>query len=110
MTDRCERVHAIIRDVVERNRYLLPGEDHRLDIEWDIRREGHAWSGKENPSRLLLLPEKIEVSRGRLVTAGTEPAALLGLLLEQDGIDQALCLGDQRLWREAIAELDGEDR
>lgn len=110
MTDRCERVHAAIREVVElyRENYSLD-EDERRDIVWDIRREGRAWVGAENPPRWLLLPEKIEVMGGELVTSGTEPIALLALLLEQVGIDQALCLGDPQRWREAIAELDNTD-
>lgn len=109
MTDRCARVHATIRETVELYRdYLSPEEQERLEIVWDIRREGRVWSGPENPPRWLLLPEKIEVMAGELVTSGTEPIALLALLLEQVGIDQALCLGDPRLWREAIAELPGE--
>ena len=108
MTDRCARVHDTIRETVERYRdYLPPEEQTRLEVVWDIRREGRAWSGRENPPRWLLLPEKIEIMRGELVTSGTEPIVLLALLLEQVGIDQALCLGDPQLWREAVAELDG---
>jgi hypothetical protein len=108
MTDHCAQVHDTIRETVEHYRdYLSQEEQDRLEVVWDIRREGRPWSGRENPPRWLLLPEKIEIMRGELVTSGTEPIALLALLLEQVGIDHALCLGDPQLWRDAIAERHG---
>jgi hypothetical protein len=33
-------------------------------IKWDIRHEGHSWSGKEAMQRYELTPEKIEISNG----------------------------------------------
>ena len=54
----------------------------------------------------LLTPEKTEMTDGKLYWDDEERLTMLGLLLENVGIDKAIRLGDPRLWREAIAELD----
>ena len=45
---------------------------------------------------------------GRLYAYDEERLTMLALLLENVGIDCAIRLGDPRLWREAITELDAE--
>ncbi len=75
-------------------------------VAWDIRREGCAWRGQEARARYELTPEKIEMSEGRLFWTDEERLAMLGLLLENVGIDRAIRLGDPRLWRDAVAELE----
>jgi hypothetical protein len=77
-------------------------------IRWDIRREGHAW-GAEALDRLELAPEKLEMTAGKLYWDDEERLTMLGLLLENVGIDKAIRLGDPRLWREAIAALPGAE-
>jgi hypothetical protein len=77
-------------------------------IRWDIRREGHAW-GAEALDRLELAPEKLEMIDGKLYWDDEERLTMLGLLLENVGIDKAIRLGDPRLWREAIAALPGAE-
>ena len=77
-------------------------------IRWDIRREGHAW-GAEALDRLELAPEKLEMIDGKLYWDDKERLTMLGLLLENVGIDKAIQLGDSRLWREAIAALPGPE-
>jgi hypothetical protein len=77
-------------------------------IRWDIRREGHAW-GAEALDRLELAPEKLEMIAGKLYWDDEERLTMLGLLLENVGIDKAIRLGDPRLWREAIAALPGAE-
>ena len=79
---------------------------HRTEIVWDIRRKGRAWRGGEGIARLELAPEKLEMTGGRLYWSDEERLLMLGLLLENVGIDAAVGLGDPRLWREAIAELE----
>ncbi len=75
-------------------------------VAWDIHREGRAWRGQEARARYELTPEKIEMSEGRLFWTDEERLAMLGLLLENVGIDRAIRLGDPRLWRDAVAELE----
>jgi hypothetical protein len=72
---------------------------------WDIRREGRAWGGDEALPRLELAPEKIEMTGGKLFWSDEERLTMLGLLLENVGMDAAVRLGDPRLWREAVAAL-----
>ena len=43
---------------------------------------------------------------GKLYWDDEERLTMLGLLLENVGIDKAIRLGDPQLWREAIAELE----
>jgi len=73
---------------------------------WDIRRKGRAWSPEEWDVRRELTPEKIELSRGKLFWTDEDRLSMLALLLENLGADQAVRLGDPRVWREAIARLD----
>jgi hypothetical protein len=75
------------------------------DIQWDIRREGRAWKGDEAMSRYSLSPEKIELIRGKIFWNDEQRLHLLGLLLENVGVDAAVRLGDPRVWRDAVAEL-----
>jgi len=46
---------------------------------------------------------------GKLYWDDEERLTMLGLLLENVGIDKAIRLGDPRLWREAIAALPGAE-
>ena len=75
-------------------------------IRWDIRREGRSWEGDEAWDRYQLTPEKTEMTDGKLYWDDEERLTMLGLLLENVGIDRAIRLGDPRLWCEAVAELD----
>ena len=77
------------------------------EFEWDIRREGRAWSPDEWEARRELTPEKIELYRGKLFYSEEYRLAMLALLLENVGADQAVRLGNPQVWREAIAQLDG---
>lgn len=72
---------------------------------WDIRREGRAW-GDEGLERFMSLPEKIEMSRGRVFDTDEQRLSMLGCLLENLGVDAAVRLGDPRVWRAAVADLD----
>lgn len=75
------------------------------EIQWDIRREGRAWRGKEARERYNLTPEKFEMDEGKLFWSDEERVALLGLLLENVGVDRAVRLGDPTVWRAAVADL-----
>lgn len=79
--------------------------------EWDIRREGRSWHPGELRTRYEALPEmKFEVIDGQLLWTDDERLALLALLLEAVGVDRAVRLGDPRVWREAIADLEASAR
>jgi hypothetical protein len=76
-----------------------------MDVDWDIRREGRAWTDAEFDQRLDLRPEKLEVWEGKLLWEDEERILLLGLLLENLGADVAVRLGDPAVWKAAIASL-----
>lgn len=74
-------------------------------ITWDIRRQGRSW-GKKSHARYQLTPKKIELIQGKLFWTERDRLIMLGLLLENVGVDKAVRLGDLAVWREAIAHLD----
>ncbi len=74
-------------------------------VRWNIQRAGRVWEGDELTARLPWLPEKFEVIDGALLWSEEERLCMLGVLLEQVGIDQAIQLGDPAAWRAAVAEL-----
>lgn len=83
------------------------------DVDWDIRAEGRCWSEstREGTSELQhryqeLCPEKIELIEGKLFWNDDQRMIMLGLLLENLGVEKAVQLGDPEIWRQAIAELD----
>ncbi len=76
------------------------------EVNWDIRREGRAWSGKEARQRYELTPEKIEMIEGKLFWTEEDRLRMLGLLLENVGIDKAIRLGNPEIWKAAVAELE----
>jgi hypothetical protein len=71
-------------------------------IDWSIQRRGRAWRN-EAMARYELTPEKIEMVDGRLFWSDEDRLMMLGLLLENVGVDEAIRLGDPQVWREAIA-------
>ncbi|HHT9154327.1 MAG TPA: hypothetical protein ACFYD5_00785 [Candidatus Tripitaka sp. YC43] len=75
-------------------------------IKWNIRHKGYAWKGEEAKERLKLIPEKIEMLQGKLFWSDKERLNMLGLLLENVGIDKAIRFGEPKIWREAITELE----
>ncbi len=74
-------------------------------VAWIIGRTGRRWVGNELRARVDLLPEKFEVIDGELLWSDEERLAMLGVILEQVGADQAVRLGDPAVWRAAVASL-----
>ena len=72
---------------------------------WDIRRTGRAWGPHEAMARYALTPEKFEMCDGKLFWSHADRLTLLGLLLENVGVDAAVQLGAPEVWREAIRDL-----
>jgi hypothetical protein len=74
-------------------------------IDWDIRREGRRWSHEEFDQRLYQAPEKIEFVDG-IFGSERERLNVLGMLLENLGIDRAIRFGKLEDWKAAIEELE----
>jgi hypothetical protein len=76
-----------------------------FELNWDIRRQGRRWQLSEIPSRREWRPEKIEMIEGKLFWSEQDRLLMLGLLLENVGVDKAVRLGDPAVWREALEQL-----
>jgi hypothetical protein len=74
-------------------------------IDWDIRREGRRWSHEEFDQRTYQAPEKIEYVDG-IFASDRERLNVLGMLLENLGIDRAIRFGKIEDWKAAIADLE----
>ena len=78
----------------------------KQDCSWDIRLEGRSWSYDEMLQKLGSLPEKIEISEGKLFFGDEDRLTLLAALLEHLGLEKAVRLGKPALWRQAVAALE----
>lgn len=74
-------------------------------IEWDIRREGRQWSNDEFDQRIYQAPEKIEYVDG-IFASDRQRLVVLGMLLENLGIDKVIRFGNLEDWKAAIADLE----
>jgi hypothetical protein len=74
-------------------------------IDWDIRREGRRWSHDEFDQRIYEAPEKIEYVDG-IFASDRERLNVLGMLLENLGIDRVIRFGKLEDWKTAIADLE----
>jgi hypothetical protein len=72
---------------------------------WDIRREGRRWSHEEFDERIYQAPEKIEFVGG-IFASERERLVVLGMLLENLGIDKVVRFGRLEDWKAAIAYLE----
>ena len=69
----------------------------------------HSWSSDEWRSATETYAPKFEVHQGRLFWCVEHRLAVLGLMLENLGVDAAVRLGDPKVWREAIDALERSD-
>jgi hypothetical protein len=74
-------------------------------LTWEIGRKGRAWRSGEALARYDLAPEKIEMVDGKLFNDDAERTTMLAMLLENLGVDAAVCIGSPDVWREAVARL-----
>jgi hypothetical protein len=74
-------------------------------IHWDVRRQPRRWSGEEQRHRLEIAPEKIEFVGG-IFSSDRERVIVLGLLLENLGMDKALEFGKIDDWKAAVADRE----
>lgn len=76
-------------------------------IAWNIRREGRAWTTEEFPECAnRLLGVDLEISEGKLFGSEKDRLLILGMLLENLGMDAAVRLGDMSRWKEAVATAE----
>ena len=73
--------------------------------DWDIRRAGRRWTKEEAERRLYQAPEKIEFAGGIFV-GEDQRLTVLGMLLENLGIDKVIRFGKLDDWKAAIADLE----
>jgi hypothetical protein len=73
--------------------------------DWDIRREGRPWSHEEFDQRIYQAPEKIEYVDG-IFASDRERLNVLGMLLENLGIDRVVRFGRLEDWKAAIEDLE----
>jgi hypothetical protein len=83
--------------------------DTAAPIAWDIRREGRSWTPEEFTARVdRLLGVELEVSRGKLFGSEETRRLILGMLLENVGMDAVVQLGDLARWKEAVFTAEQE--
>jgi hypothetical protein len=75
-------------------------------INWDICLEGRSWSTEELRSRYNLIPEKIQLIQGELFWSGEARLNMLGLLLEDVGVEKVIRLGNPKVRHQAISQLE----
>ena len=73
-----------------------------ISADWDIRREGRRWLREESRRRMNQAPEKIEFVGG-IFASDRERLIVLGMLLENLGLDRVLEFGNLGDWKAAIA-------
>lgn len=74
-------------------------------MKFDIQRQGRKWTRSEIKQKYHeLCPEKIELIEGKMFWTDEQRLNMLGLLLENVGMDAAVSLGDPALWKQAIDE------
>jgi hypothetical protein len=76
-------------------------------IAWDIRRTGRTWSNEEFDLRIDQATEKIEYVNG-IFAIDRERLNVMGMLLENLGIDKVVRFGKLEDWKAAIEELEKE--
>ncbi len=74
-------------------------------VTWDIHRAGRRWTPEESRRRLYQAPEKIEFVGG-IFASERERLLVLGMLLENVGIDRVIRFGNLEDWKAAIADLE----
>jgi hypothetical protein len=73
-------------------------------LNWDIRRKGRLWSHEEFDERISQAPEKIEYVNG-IFASDRERLVVLGMLLENLGIDRVIQFGRLEDWNASIEDL-----
>ena len=75
---------------------------------WDIRREGRRWTHEEFEQRFNQTPEQIEFSGGIFLNE-RQRLIVLGMLLENLGIDKVVQFGKLEDWKAAIEQRENQE-
>jgi hypothetical protein len=76
-------------------------------MNWIFQRKGRAWGREEAWAKYDLTPEKMEMFEGKIFWSDEQRLNMLGLMLENVGIDKMLGLFDDlSLLKEAIREKE----
>jgi hypothetical protein len=80
-------------------------ETNPYEVDWEYDLKGHAW---RNPrERYDLIPEiKVEMIDGKLFWDDETRLTVIGLLLENVGLEKVVRLGNPDAWREAVKRLE----
>ena len=78
-----------------------------IQADWDIRRAGRRWTSAESAQRMMQAPEQIEFVGG-IFAGDRERLIVMGMLLENLGIDRVLEFGNLADWKAAIAAKECE--
>jgi hypothetical protein len=90
---------------------MVDTNEEAAPIAWDIHREGRPRTPEEFTTRAeQLLGVELEVSRGKLFGSEKTRRLILGMLLENVGMDAVVRLGDLARWKEAIAAIEREQQ
>jgi hypothetical protein len=74
------------------------------EVDWEFDQKGHAWTKPRE--RYGLIPEiKFEMIDAKLFWDDETRLMVIGLLLENVGLEKAVKLGNPDAWREAVAKL-----
>ena len=76
----------------------------QYSVDWNIGRKPRAWRD-EALRRWELTPEKMEMVKGKLFYNDEQRLLMIGMLIENVGVDAVVRLGDPKVWREAVAAL-----
>jgi hypothetical protein len=74
-------------------------------IVWDIRRKGRTWSNEKIYLRIDQAPEKMEYVDG-IFASDRQRLNVLGMSLENLGIDKVVRFGKLEDWKAAIEDLE----
>lgn len=78
---------------------------HPYEIAWEFELKGHPWRNPQE--RYDLIPEiKFEMIEGKLFWDDETRLLVLGLLIENVGLEKVVKLGNPESWREAVNRLE----
>lgn len=75
------------------------------EVDWEFDLKGHAWTKPRE--RYDLIPEiKFEMIEGKLFWDDETRLLVIGLLIENVGLEKVVKLGNPEAWREAVNRLE----
>jgi len=75
-------------------------------MNWNIKRKGRSWHGNEAREKFALTPQKIEMIEGKLFLSEEDRLNMLGLLMENIGLDQVLKVCDPATLQQVVNDIN----